>query len=239
VLTTVDLLDVWEMGLQQLPVNRAVEVLAHALPGGKEAMEKLTIGRRDRLLLDVRERTFGSHMNAVTECTACSARIEMEFETGEIRAAEIAEESEVEMLFHEYRLRLRLPNSRDVMEATTVPIDAGAAKLFERCVVEAQRGDQTVGSRDLPSEVMELAIEKMALADPQADIHLTLQCPVCGVINRAPMDIAAYLWREIEMFAVRVLQEVHELAAAYGWEEQQILQMSPTRRRCYLEMVRT
>jgi hypothetical protein len=35
-----------------------------------------------------------------------------------------------------------------------------------------------------------------------------------------------------------VLREVHILASAYGWREDDILAMSPARRRIYLEMLR-
>ena len=52
-----------------------------------------------------------------------------------------------------------------------------------------------------------------------------------------PFDIVSFFWREIEEFAIRTLREIHALARAYGWAEDQILALSPTRRRCYLEMV--
>jgi len=35
----------------------------------------------------------------------------------------------------------------------------------------------------------------------------------------------------------RLLVEVHALASAYGWSEQEILSLSDARRRLYLEMV--
>jgi hypothetical protein len=239
VLTTIDLLELWERGLAQLPVRRAVDVLERALPERGESIEALPVGTRDRLLLDIRERTFGSRMNAVTDCTACAARIEMEFETREIRAAEVADAGPVEVLSNGYELRLRLPDSRDIMAAATLDDEAaGITELFRRCLLEAHKGEDAVEARALPGEIMDVAAEAMSQADPQADTRLVVECPACGAANRPPLDIGAYLWREIEMAALRALREVHELAEAYGWEERRILRMSPVRRRCYLEMVR-
>lgn len=237
-MTTVDLLELWERGLDQMPVERAIEVLERAFSEDREALEKLPLGRRDRLLLKVREKTFGPRMDAVTECTACAARIEMEFSTEEIRTPEIAGDQAIEVQCDGYRLQLRLPNSLDIMATAALPLEAGAANLFERCVIEARKEEQGVSTRELPAEVVETALEHMSRIDPQADTRLAVECPECGAANRAPLDIGAYLGREIDAFAVRVLREVHALASAYGWDEKRILEMSPARRRCYLEMVR-
>jgi hypothetical protein len=76
----------------------------------------------------------------------------------------------------------------------------------------------------------------MAEADPQADVQLNLSCPQCAAAWSAPFDIEAFLWTEIAAWAGRTLQEVHGLARAYGWREQDILSLSATRRRIYLEM---
>lgn len=224
--------------MQQLPVERAVELLERALPADRNAIERLSIGRRDRLLLEVREQTFGPRMNAVTECSACAARIEMEFETKELKTAEIAECDAIDVVCGEYRMKLRVPDSHDVMAASAISVEAGVAELFERCVVEASRNGIAVSARELPANVAEAAEERIAEVDPQAGMRLAVDCPVCGAANRAPLDIAAYLWREIESFAMRMLREVDVLARAYGWDERRILEMSPVRRRCYLEMVR-
>jgi hypothetical protein len=77
----------------------------------------------------------------------------------------------------------------------------------------------------------------MADADPQADVRLALDCPACGHNFLAAFDVAAYLWSEVNAWAYRLLGEVHSLASAYGWREEDILAMSPWRRRVYLEMV--
>jgi hypothetical protein len=51
-------------------------------------------------------------------------------------------------------------------------------------------------------------------------------------------DIASFLWRETHGWAQGTLRDVHGLAAAYGWREEDVLRLSPTRRQIYLELAR-
>jgi hypothetical protein len=41
----------------------------------------------------------------------------------------------------------------------------------------------------------------------------------------------------VEDWASRLLLEVHALASVYGWSERDVLNLSPRRRRLYLDMV--
>ena len=54
---------------------------------------------------------------------------------------------------------------------------------------------------------------------------------------QAAFDIATYLGRETDNWVAHVLQEVDRLARAYGWREADILAMTATRRRAYLELL--
>jgi hypothetical protein len=51
------------------------------------------------------------------------------------------------------------------------------------------------------------------------------------------LDIGRFLWTEVRRAATRLLGDVHTLAAAYGWSEQAILDLSAGRRAAYLELV--
>src|SRR5204862_2128592 len=70
--------------------------------------------------------------------------------------------------------------------------------------------------------------------DPCMDFSLDFTCPACTHCWNVTLDVAAYLWEEIEVLACRLLDEVHVLARSYHWEERQILQLSESRRRAYL-----
>jgi hypothetical protein len=50
-------------------------------------------------------------------------------------------------------------------------------------------------------------------------------------------DIISFFWKEIDHWVKHLLLDVHVLAKAYGWSENDILEISPWRRRIYLEMI--
>jgi hypothetical protein len=51
------------------------------------------------------------------------------------------------------------------------------------------------------------------------------------------VDIASFLWTELNVHAKRVLGEVDAFARAYGWSESEVLRMSRARRQSYLELI--
>jgi hypothetical protein len=68
-------------------------------------------------------------------------------------------------------------------------------------------------------------------------VQLSLTCPDCDARWDAPLDIASFLWSEVQAWALRTLADVHTLARAYGWAEADILALSPPRRQAYLELI--
>ncbi len=77
---------------------------------------------------------------------------------------------------------------------------------------------------------------KLDALDPQAAAAVDLDCPSCGASWPASVDITEFVWGEVDRFARRLLYDVHTLATAYGWREADVLAVSPTRRRFYLQV---
>jgi hypothetical protein len=88
-------------------------------------------------------------------------------------------------------------------------------------------------------EELEEIGERMAMADPLAEMRLTLHCPSCENDWEETLDIVTFLWAEIAARARRLLLEIHALASAYGWTETEILSLSENRRARYIEMVQS
>jgi hypothetical protein len=264
-LSASELLGVWERGLTQSPVHRALGLLSAANPGKPQAqLAALSIGRRDGLLLTLREWTFGSQIQSVATCPHCSDRLELSFEISDIRMPEIVQETpEVSLLSRwfkqdrqlerrssivkiaNYEIQFQLPNSLDLMACIDrVPALAGTGNtttpqqiLLERCLLVARQRGKQQSIDKLPPEVIDAVIAQMAADDPQANIQLNLTCPSCSHQWRSHFDIVAFFWTEIHGWAIRTLREIHTIAAAYGWSEAEILAMNPYRRYLYLEMV--
>jgi hypothetical protein len=244
--STQDLLAAWEHGRAlRRQADRALALLAAAytdIPRG--ALAQLSIGERDRLLLALREQAFGSRLAAITVCPGCGARLEMEFEAGEVctapRPSEQAHDAATPLrLRHaDYDVTFRLPNSLDLSAVSEFdPLDESRRRLIERLVTRATRGDEPIAAQELPEDVVNALDARLAEADPQAEILLSLDCAECSRNWQAPFDIVSFLWSEVDAWAVRLLREVHWLARAYAWREADILALSPWRRQCYLELL--
>jgi hypothetical protein len=238
-LTATELLDAWERGLAESPPARALTLLSACTGAGRDQLARLSVGERDRLLLSLREYTFGPRLDALAECPSCGERLELSFEVADVTVGrEGPAEDTLPVSVGGYEAVFRRLNSLDLLAVAPAP-DARAARraLFTRCLLSARRGDEEITADLLPEEVVERLAAAMAEADPQADVELALECPGCGCGWSEPLDVCAYLWGEIDAWAMRTFCEVHALARAYGWGEREILSMSPWRRQLYLTMV--
>ncbi len=227
-------LDAWEAGAHQRPVERALTMLAVLAPGERAA--ETSVGARDRLLLDLRERIFGPELDAVADCPRCAERLDVTLRTPEIRAPEADPDRKLMLAAKGVVVRYRLPNSLDLLQVGEATA-AGAKALLRRCVVEVLRDGVALPDPPLDEELIAAVEEAMSDADPQADVTVQLSCPSCGHRWQTVFDIVAFLWSDFDRWAQDLLHDVHALAAAYGWSEREVLALSPFRRSAYRALV--
>jgi hypothetical protein len=251
-LSVAELLTAWERTLGQSPVQQALVLLAAAYPEySLEQLAQFSVGQRDAYLLTLRERLFGSQLNSVTACPQCQQRIELAFNVHDIRVEPVMTDPSapggeaMTLTMEGYRVHFRLPNSLDLVSIETSPdVNQAREQLLRRCIqsvvregAESDDGEPLDNASRLPMTLVDAMAERMAQEDAQADTRLALSCPDCRHEWRATFDIATYLVGEIHHWVHHVLREVHGLARAYGWREADILAMTPTRRRVYLELL--
>jgi hypothetical protein len=238
-LSAPEILDVWERGLSLTPVERVLTLLAAACREPVDAVAQLSVGQRDARLMQLRDWTFGSQLVSVLTCPVCSERLELTFNTADLRGAVDAEPTEVLTLsVAGYQLLFRVPNSLDLIAiADCQDVHDARQRLLERCVGTSEHQGQPVAVGRLPADVVEAVAHRMALADPQGDVQLPVACSQCGHQWQAGFDIASFFWSEITAWAQRTLREVHALASVYGWREADILTMSAWRRQFYLNCI--
>ena len=246
-LSAAEMLSVWERGQARAPAERALALLAAACPEETaDALAGLPVGRRDARLMVLREWTFGPRLASVAVCPACGDRLEIGAGVADLLVpVEEAPPDRLEVEVGGHRLALRLPDSRDLMAlAGAGDLPALRRRLLGRCLLAVSRQGEPETDPlpddfpdNLPDAVVGAAAARLAAADPQADVRLSLGCPACGHSWLAVFDIVTFFWREIETWAVRTLREVHTLATAYGWREVDSLALSPWRRQIYLQMV--
>jgi hypothetical protein len=238
--SSADLLDAWDAGWRMAPSIRAVGLLM----GGcrdedPEALASLPVGERDGRLLELRERLFGHSMTGIVSCGACGERLEVEVATDELRVAATSIDAAGQSLTAgEWEARFRLPNSRDIASLEGLREEEPARRaLLERCLLEVTRRGENVSAAEVPDDIAALIGQRMAAADPQATAEVAVACPDCNHSWSAPFDVGAFLWTEVDAWARRMLRQVHELATAYSWTEDEILRLSPARRARYLELI--
>ena len=231
-----ELLYAWERGAGRPPLERALVLLHAATDTADGDPAAYSIGERDRHLLELRESLFGQEMTALATCKGCSGRVEVAFQVRDVLLP--TTHTTLKFTSGDYALEARLPNSTDLIALQSSP--AGAPQpshLLARCLLRAERAGQAIAADALPEEIRAVVSERMAEADPQAQVVLKLQCDGCGHAWREDFHIDAFLWSEVNSWAGRLLNEVHQLACAYGWSEAQILELGPLRRNLYLNMV--
>lgn len=183
------------------PGDLAASLLACACPElSPEQRDALPVGERDRLVLDLRERTLGPALRARAECPACGESLALELHTAELRAPPPKyADTDRELERHGFRLRLRPPSGRDLAAAAADPCDPRSA-LLARCV-RAERDGVACPIEHVPADLRTEALERLAALDPQADVRLGLRCPACEHMWTAGLDLADGLTRELLAWA--------------------------------------
>ncbi|MFF1257203.1 MULTISPECIES: hypothetical protein [unclassified Streptomyces] len=231
-----EMLAAWEAGLGEAPVGRALLLHRTARPDvGAERLPALPVGEREADLFALRRALFGERMQVRLACGACGEDMEFDLDAGEL-AGSLGGRGEPAVRVQQdgWDVEFRLPGIADLTTAARAADPRTA--LLARCLVSAVHDGTAVTAGELPAPVQRRIVEAVEAADPGADLALNVACPECGQATRAELDIATYLWTELDAWARDVLLDVHLLATAYGWSEPEILALSPTRRRYYLEL---
>ena len=228
-LTAMDWLQAWEVG-QSLPLPlRPCALLALLMAGGRAEAESLPVGRRDDRLLALHEALFGAQMDATVTCPDCGGQLELNLDCGTLRV-DAPPSGAQHFDWHGECIAFRLPDSRDLAALSGLDPDQARLALLHRCL-------DTPPAAELSGEFQASLAQALAMADPQAVTELNLACPDCGHDWRELFDIGVYLDEALAQWADRLLDQVHVLAAAYGWPEGDILALNPARRAAYLSRV--
>jgi hypothetical protein len=230
-LSNLDFLELWERGAVLHPLDRALLTISMAVPGEDyDTLAAWPLGRRNAALSQLRRACFGQLLTGWIACPECGERLEFSLDAEKLHsdAQEVAGEIVID------GRRFRPLTSRDLAGIVNERNEQTAAlKLLRQCCLDRNEFDGSTFSL----EEIDAISEQLAQADPLAETLLELQCAECGHCWSEPLDMAAWLWTEIEARSRRLLLDVHALASAYGWSEIEILSLSEQRRALYIEMV--
>lgn len=237
-LSAQQIVQVWEQGYFQHGIDRALTILAVVCPGhSRVELAALTIGQRDSQLLTLREMTFGKRLICFSVCPHCQECLQFSLTTEALKVEQPRlEASDLEFRLEGFTMRIRLPNSHDLAAvAGCSATDDPHQVLLQRCLVEVSQNGEAIEAKNLPETVICAVSDHIGANDPQAEVLLELNCSSCGHRWMTVFDIVTFFWKEISVYAKRLLEDVVVLARTYGWRERDILGLSPVRRRFYLE----
>jgi hypothetical protein len=208
------------------PVHAALRALALAWPDVPAThWPTLDSAQRDALLLHLRRQHFGDRLESESVCPGCGERLEFALSArvlaGGKPASPAFDRAPLSVAVDGVARLLRRPGSDDLQHATD------AAALMRRCAQEP--GDWCEDPAWQQAFGLALA-QDAPLADPQ----VALVCPACADTWEETFDIARFLAADLQAAGQRLLDEVHVIALAYHWSEQDILALPRARRRHYL-----
>lgn len=229
------LLTAWEQGAPENALCRAVTMLSIALPShDREQLGALPITERNLLLLRLRRLSFGPLLSAFALCEHCGAELEFTAPVDELaaRLEGHSPASPVAWSAAGRQYQLRSVTTADLLASLDMP-DVSAAErcILSRCL-QVHPTPEPVTLSTLP-----LLMEKFEELNATTELSYAIDCPACSSRRCLDLDIARFLWIEVRSAARRLLDEIHQLASAYGWSEQAVAAMAPRRRAAYLEML--
>ncbi len=232
------MLGAWEQGVGQGAVRRGLILLALADPGANpRALAALNIGERDRRLLALRESCFGPRMTGLLSCPVCREELEIELAATALREVASAPNADPTVGGDGYELRLRLPDSGDLLACAGMAASDAVRLLQRTSILSVTLDGENIDADLLPRHLVSAAGERLRELDPLVDLRFDFTCASCGHRWQMLFDIVPFLWQELDAWAGRTLREVHALASAYGWSEHAILSLTSARRQHYLRIL--
>ena len=227
------IVEIWERGLYQHRIDRALTILGVLTERPHRELAEMSLEQRDSQLLDWRGRIFGGSLSGYSACPRCDCRVDVSVSVDGLGAPDESEASFfVEVAGTE--LVVRMPTSMDLAAAVKCgTVEAARRELARRCVQDGPNGDDGGGLDDDALAVVEAELDRRAGISAGV---VQVTCPECEHGWELELDVAAFMWREIEILAARLLRDVDVLARRYGWSERDIFALSPARRRFYLEL---
>jgi hypothetical protein len=194
-----------------------------------------TLGDRNRRLLELHRAFIGSPLEARVSCADCGAESEFLLPTDAILGLPPApRDAEATTRVAGRRYTFRLPRLSDIEAAAEVaagppPRDVKDVVL-ERCRVDR-------GGGPIPAVIGRRLADRFEALDPAANVVVRLHCSGCERPMAASADVATFVARALDRLVAELLRDIDTIAAGYGWDERQIVELPAWRRRHYVELI--
>ncbi|QQO57347.1 MAG: hypothetical protein N838_32360 [Thiohalocapsa sp. PB-PSB1] len=220
---------------------RCVTHIGTLQPVSLEAVQSLSVGDREALLLHVRRLAFGEALSCILDCPACGKKLNIDVQISQLLLPQTQNPA------YWYRARLpqsnaqatfRLPTGADqeaIADLAAQDPSAAVDMLMNACLHSLTDGDMPL--EIWPEDVVGDLAKLIAEHDPQAELILNTACPECGHRFDVLLDVGTYFAEEINHRLPYLYREVHLMAWHYHWSEAEILSMTRSHRKIYLDLL--
>jgi hypothetical protein len=200
-----------------------------------DAIRKLSLGDRAILIIQIRATLLGDKIQALLKCPFCKESLSFE-----LSSKSLIQQSRVKPLvaypveFENFLLMVK-PVTGAVLEAIAESSSSNNSleQLAKLCIVSSKPALPEKPSDELIATIG----SKLREIDPQADIVLNIVCPVCNRPIQVPFEIEEYFFNEMAGRLGQLEREIHWIALNYHWSEKEILSLSITKRKRYIELI--
>ena len=193
----------------------------------------LVAADRDRLLAVVYKRAFGDRIESTLICARCREPFDLHFSLDRLIDSVSEAKSDVGWrVLEDGRFEVangvtfRLPTGKDELVGDALSPAEAESLLQSRCIVEGIWSENHVGFQEL--------LEQVA---PLIDLELGAQCPECNHAQAVEFDIQTYVLGSIVAERRRLLTEINRIAKAYSWSLEEILSLSRSDRRQFVQLI--
>jgi len=233
-----------DVALAESPIGaplllRLIGSLASREDGSPLEPGRLPVADLEAILVALRRTLLGDRLTGEVRCPApsCGSRMDVTFDLGEYLAYRRPRRPSVVVDAAEpgwFERRgdggaFRLPDGDDLLA-----IDGAAAAdrlLAARCLRPANGGLARRRWR-------RRAESAMAAMAPTLSGSVQGPCPECHATVEFLLDVPSFVLAELRAHAISVFDDVHRIAARYGWSETAVLALPRTRRLRYAALIR-
>ncbi len=169
-----------------------------------------------------------THLWLSTSCADCETQFDVpvDLEALPIKPAGILF-GELTFEWENNSYKCHIPTGSDLAQISELPPKDALMALVKLCFDEDLPKNLNIDS------VLEDLDKVLETTAPEIPTSINAACPDCGAEAKLDFDIAKAV---IETFE-NPLEDVHDIASAYHWDETQILQLPRSRRQTYLKLI--
>lgn len=217
-----------ELALAGVDTRAAAQLLQRLATGLPCDAADLGAGDRDALLAALHRALWGDRIVSTLRCPACAADYDLAFELSALQR-ELAQR--IDASTADAPRSLRTASGEHIM--LTSVADEDAAALLGQAGA-ARLASIVSGDDGADADAVSARLDALA---PIVDVDLDTRCAECGHAQLARFDLQGFVLQRLLDERDGVLDDLHALAAGYGWALPDILALPRSLRRSLVQRV--